>query len=57
MLRLLQIAPDFDTYYNLGLIYMVLDRLNDSVQYFKKALELEPEDLGGMQKMQFLLLI
>ncbi len=46
-LRLLQIAPDFDTYYNLGVIYMYLGRPNDAIQYFQEALKKDPNHFAS----------
>jgi predicted TPR repeat methyltransferase len=46
-LRLLQIAPDFNTYYNLGVIYMYLGRPNDAIQYFQEALKKDPNHFAS----------
>lgn len=46
-LRLLQIAPDFDTYYNLGVIYMYLGRADDAIQYFQEALKKDPNHFAS----------
>lgn len=44
-LRLTEIAKDFDAYYNLGVIYMDLGRLNDAIVYFNEALNLNSKDV------------
>jgi len=50
-LRLLQIAPNFDTYFNLGVIYMYLGRANDAIQYFQEALKKDPNHFASYSNL------
>ncbi len=50
-LQLLQIHPDFDTYYNIGVIYMHKEHHESAIQYFHEALKLNPEDLSTQMNL------
>lgn len=45
-LKLLEFHPDFDAYYNIGVIYLYQDRHDEAIQYLNEALRLEPEALN-----------
>lgn len=45
-LRLLEIQPDFDVYYNLGVIYMHKEHHQSAIEYFHQALKLTSDDLN-----------
>lgn len=42
----LEYNPLFETYYNLGYLFMAKDRFKDAVSYFEKATELDPSDIA-----------
>ncbi|EKD91610.1 MAG: hypothetical protein ACD_29C00469G0001 [uncultured bacterium] len=44
--RQLAQKPLFEAYYNIGVILMGQDKLNDAIEYFKKSLEYNPNDLS-----------
>src|SRR3989338_188604 len=44
--RQLEYLPTFETYYNLGVLLMMKDKLRDAVMYFDKAQSLKPEDVA-----------
>lgn len=43
----LAIAPDIDTYYNLGVVYHYQDHFDDAIQFFQQALELDKNYLNA----------
>lgn len=45
-LRLLEVNPNFDAYYNLGVVYLYRDRYQEAIGYFKEALKLQPDNLA-----------
>jgi predicted TPR repeat methyltransferase len=45
-LKQLAFHPDFDTYYNIGVIYLYQDRHEDAIQYLNEALRLEPNSFN-----------
>lgn len=45
-LRLSQLVKEFDVYYNLGIIYADINRLNDAINYFNEALKIKPGDFS-----------
>lgn len=44
--RQLEINPLFQTYYNLGVLLMMKERLNDALSYFENALQMTPIDIA-----------
>lgn len=44
--RQLEIEPKFETYYNVGVLLMMKERLKESLHYFEQALQLQPTDLA-----------
>jgi predicted TPR repeat methyltransferase len=46
LLCLTQLNKDFDTYYNIGVIYMNLGRLNDALDYLNEAIKMRPNDFA-----------
>lgn len=44
--RQMEKNPWFETYYNLGVLFMMKDRLQDAVSYFNKAIEINPNNLA-----------
>ena len=45
--RQLEKNPLFETYYNLGVLLMMKERLNDALQYFNLCLEKNPKDVSA----------
>jgi predicted TPR repeat methyltransferase len=50
-LQLLQQQPTAENYFNVGVVFMDLDRHNDAIQYFTSALRLKPEDFATLQNL------
>lgn len=40
--------PWFETFYNLGVLFMMKERLKDALNYFNRAIELRPDDLATL---------
>jgi len=43
--------PYFETFYNVGVLFMMKERLQDALQYFNKAAELDPNDVATQLNM------
>src|SRR3990167_2269745 len=44
--RQMEKNPWFETYYNLGVLFMMKDKLQDAISYFNKAIEINPNDVA-----------
>lgn len=44
--RQMEKNPWFETYYNLGVLFLMKDRLQDAISYFNKAIEINPDDVA-----------
>lgn len=43
--------PYFETFYNVGVLFMMKEKLQDALQYFNKAAELDPNDVATQLNM------
>lgn len=50
-LKLLNLAPGFDVYYNIGIIYMYKDRCKEAIPYFIEALKIKPNDFAALSNL------
>lgn len=48
--------PWFETFYNIGVLYMIKERLKEALVYFDKAIQLNPEDLATQLNMAYIYL-
>jgi predicted TPR repeat methyltransferase len=44
--RQMEKKPWFETYYNLGVLFMMKDHLQNALLYFNKAVEMQPDDVA-----------
>lgn len=44
--RQMEIDPWFETYYNIGVLFMMKDRFNEAIMYFEQGLKKNPSDVA-----------
>jgi len=54
--RQLEINPWFETFYNLGVLYMIKERLKEALMYFDRAIALHPDDLPTLLNVAYIYL-
>jgi predicted TPR repeat methyltransferase len=50
-LRLLEVAPIFEVYYNIGTTYIALNKYGDALQYFLAALKIDPNNFATLNNL------
>ena len=54
--RQLEIKPEFETFYNVGVLLMMKERLKEALIYFEQALTIKPDDLSLFLNMGMIFL-